>query len=82
VVAKKFLSPGDRVLLIDDFLANGEALRGLISLVEQAGATVVGAGIAVEKAFQPGGDQIRATGVRVESLARVKSMSESGVEFC
>lgn len=82
VVAKKFLNPGDRVLLIDDFLANGEALRGLISLVEQAGATLVGAGIAVEKAFQPGGDRIRASGVRVESLARIKSMSPEGVEFC
>ena len=82
MVAKKFLQPGDRVLLIDDFLANGEALKGLISLVEQAGATLVGAAIAVEKAFQPGGDQIRAMGVRVESLARVKSMRESGVEFC
>lgn len=82
VVAKKFLSEGDRVLLIDDFLANGEALRGLISLVEQAGATLVGAGIAVEKAFQPGGDQIRGMGVRVESLARVKSMSPEGLEFC
>ena len=82
VVAKKFLNPRDRVLLIDDFLANGEALRGLISLVEQAGATLVGAGIAVEKAFQSGGDQIRGMGVRVESLARVKSMSPEGVEFC
>lgn len=82
VVAKKFLSPGDRVLIIDDFLANGEALKGLISLVEQAGATLVGAGIAVEKAFQPGGRIIRGMGVRVESLARVKAMSAEGVEFC
>ena len=82
MVAKKFLQPGDRVLLIDDFLANGEALKGLISLVEQAGATLVGAGVAVEKAFQPGGDAVRAMGVRVESLARVKSMSPAGVEFC
>ena len=82
MVAKKFLNEGDRVLLIDDFLANGEALKGLISLVEQAGATLVGAGIAVEKAFQPGGELIRSMGVRVESLARVKSMSAEGVEFC
>lgn len=82
MVAKKFLNEGDRVLLIDDFLANGEALKGLISLVEQAGATLVGAGIAVEKAFQPGGELIRAMGVRVESLARVKAMSADGVEFC
>ena len=82
IVAKKFLNAGDRVLIVDDFLANGEALKGLISLVEQAGATLVGAGIAVEKAFQPGGELIRAMGVRVESLARVKAMSADGVEFC
>ena len=71
------------MLIIDDFLANGSALQGLIKLVDDAGATLVGAGIAVEKAFQPGGDLIRGMGVRVESLARVKSMSEeTGVEFC
>lgn len=82
MVAKEFLSRGDRVLLIDDFLANGAALEGLISIVEQAGAAVVGAGICVEKAFQPGGDQIRARGVRVEALARIKAMSDEGIEFC
>jgi len=83
IVSKDFLNAGDRVLIIDDFLANGSALQGLIKLVEDAGATVVGAGICVEKAFQPGGDLIRNMGVRVESLARVKSMSvEGGVEFC
>ena len=83
IVSKDFLGPNDRVLLIDDFLANGAALDGLISLVRQAGAEVVGAGICIEKAFQPGGDRIRSTGVRVESLARIKSMSvENGVEFC
>lgn len=82
IVAKQFLGPEDRVLIIDDFLANGAALEGLIDLVGQAGAQLVGAGIVVEKAFQPGGDRIRAKGVRVESLARVKSMSEeTGVEF-
>ena len=82
-MSKEFLTAGDRVLIIDDFLANGSALQGLIKLVEDAGATVVGAGICVEKAFQPGGDLIRNMGVRVESLARVKSMSvEGGVEFC
>ena len=59
IVSKEFLLPGDRVLLIDDFLANGSALQGLINLVRDAGATLVGAGIAVEKAFQPGGDMIR-----------------------
>ena len=83
IVSKEFLLPEDRVLIIDDFLANGSALQGLIKLVEAAGATVVGAGICVEKAFQPGGDLIRSMGVRVESLARIKSMSEEdGVEFC
>ena len=82
MVAKDFLLPGDRVLLIDDFLANGAALEGLISIVNQAGATLVGAGICVEKTFQPGGERIRSAGVRVESLARIKSMSGSGVEFC
>lgn len=82
MVAKDFLLPGDRVLLIDDFLANGAALEGLISIVEQAGAAVVGAGICVEKAFQPGGERIRAKGVRVESLAKIKGMTNEGIEFC
>ena len=83
IVAKEFLGPGDKVLLIDDFLANGAALEGLAKLVKDSGAELVGAGICVEKAFQPGGDLIRNMGVRVESLARVKSMSEEGgVVFC
>lgn len=83
IVSKDFLGPEDRVLIIDDFLANGAALTGLISLVKEAGATLIGAGIAVEKAFQPGGELIRSQGVRVESLARIKSMSpETGVVFC
>lgn len=82
IVSKKFLGPGDRVLLIDDFLANGAALQGLIKLVRDSGATLVGAGIAVEKAFQPGGEMIRNMGVRVESLARIKSMGAKGIEFC
>ena len=73
-ISREYLSPDDRVLVIDDFLANGAALDGLITLIEGAGATVVGAGIAVEKAFQPGGARIRARGYRVESLARVQSM--------
>ena len=62
IVSKEFLHPEDRVLLIDDFLANGSALQGLINLVQDAGATLVGAGICVEKAFQPGGDLIRGMG--------------------
>ena len=80
---RKFVHPGDRVLLIDDFLANGAALTGLINMVQQSGATLVGAGIAIEKAFQPGGDLLRSRGVRIESLVRIKSMSpETGIEFC
>ena len=83
IVSKDYLTEKDRVLIIDDFLANGAALQGLIELCRQAGAQVIGAGICIEKAFQPGGDRIRSMGVRVESLARIKSMSvESGVEFC
>ncbi len=83
MVAKDFLQAGERVLLIDDFLANGSALAGLIALVEAAGGTVVGAGVCIEKAFQPGGDAIRARGIRVEALARIKAMSVAGgVEFC
>ena len=83
IVSKEFLHPEDRVLLIDDFLANGSALNGLIQVVKSAGATLVGAGICVEKAFQPGGDLIRGQGIRVESLARIESMSETeGVTFC
>lgn len=81
-MSKDFLGPNDRVLIIDDFLANGAALNGLISLVEQSGAAVVGAGIAIEKAFQSGGDLIRGRGYRVESLAKIKSMDPvHGVEF-
>ena len=82
-VPKEFLHPGERVLLIDDFLANGSALSALIDLVHQAGAQVVGAGIVIEKAFQPGGALIRGKGVRVESLARIESMDEEdGITFC
>ena len=81
IVAKEFLGPGDRVLIIDDFLANGAALTGLADIVRQAGATLVGAGIAIEKAFQPGGALLRSQGMRVESLARIRSMGPEGIEF-
>lgn len=74
IVAKKYLNAGDHVLLIDDFLANGKALRGLIDLCMAAGATVEGIGIAVEKGFQGGGDALRAEGYDVDSLAIVESM--------
>ncbi len=83
MVEKEFIQPADRVLLIDDFLANGAALDGLIQIIREAGATVVGAGVCVEKAFQSGGERIRGKGVRVEALARIASMSETeGVTFC
>lgn len=79
IVSKKFLSEGDRVLIIDDFLANGCALQGLISITESAGATVEGLGIAIEKGFQIGGRVIRNLGYNLESLAIVDSMdAESG----
>lgn len=74
IVSKKFLSPEDKVLIIDDFLANGCALQGLISIAEEAGASVVGIGIAIEKGFQIGGRVIRNLGYRLESLAIVESM--------
>lgn len=74
IVAKKFLSPDDHVLIIDDFLANGCALQGLIQIVQSAGATVEGIGIAVEKGFQQGGRMIRNLGFQLESLAIVDSM--------
>ncbi|MBQ6816291.1 MAG: xanthine phosphoribosyltransferase [Clostridia bacterium] len=82
IISKEFINPDDRVLLIDDFLANGKALLGLKTLVEMAGATVVGAGIVIEKGFQPGGELLRKNGLRVESLAIIKSMSvEDGISF-
>lgn len=79
IVSKKFLTSDDHVLIIDDFLANGCALQGLISIVEDAEATVEGCGIAIEKGFQDGGDRIRNLGYRVESIAIVDAMdAETG----
>ena len=79
IVSKKFITPEDHILIIDDFLANGCALEGLLEIVGEAGATVEGIGIAVEKGFQKGGDLIRSKGIRVESLAIVESMdAETG----
>lgn len=78
IVSKRFLTATDKVLIIDDFLANGCALKGLIELVSGAGATLVGAGIVIEKGFQEGGKLIRGMGVRVESLAIVDAMGEDG----
>lgn len=82
IVSKKFLASGDRVLIIDDFLAMGSALLGLIKVAKDSGAEIAGAGIVIEKAFQPGGQLIRDMGIRVESLARISALSENGIEFC
>ena len=77
IVSKEFLGKGDKVLLIDDFLANGKALEGLARLVEESGAQLVGAGIVIEKGFQAGGKMLRKEGIRIESLALVESMDEA-----
>lgn len=81
IVSKKFLNPGDRVLIIDDFLANGCALRGLIGICEEAGAQVTGIGIAIEKGFQPGGRELREDGYDLDSLAIVTSMNHETGEI-
>lgn len=81
IVSKKFLGPEDHVLIIDDFLANGCALMGLLELVESAGASVEGIGIAIEKGFQRGGEIIRGKGIQLESLAIIESMSEDDIVF-
>lgn len=81
IVSKEFLGKGDKVLLIDDFLANGKALEGLASLVKDSGAELVGAGIVIEKGFQVGGDLLRKQGIRLESLAIVESMDEESGEI-
>ena len=80
-VAKKFLTPDDHVLIIDDFLANGCALLGLIDIVKKSGATIEGAGIVIEKGFQPGGQLVRDMGIRLESLAIIDSMDDTNVYF-
>lgn len=83
IVSQEFLHPEDKILIIDDFLAQGCALQGLINLIKSAGAEIVGAGIVIEKAFQQGGELIRSQGIRVESLARVESMTDDGkITFC
>ena len=82
MVSREFLGAGDKVLLIDDFLANGKALEGLAAIVKDSGAELVGAGIVIEKGFQPGGDRLRAEGIKVESLAIVESMDETTGTIC
>lgn len=81
IVSKKFLGPEDHVLVIDDFLANGCALMGLISLIRDAGATIEGAGIVIEKGFQQGGKLIREAGIHLESLAVIDSMTDDSLTF-
>ena len=80
-VSKKFISPGDKILLIDDFLANGSALKVLIHLAELGGAEVVGAGIVIEKCYSNGGKDLRDLGYRIESLAKIKSLKDGKIEF-
>lgn len=83
VVSKEFLSKEDNVLIIDDFLAKGSALTALLMLIEKAGAKTAGAGIVIEKAYQGGGNIVRDMGIRVESLAKIKSISKKdGIVFC
>lgn len=83
VVSKEFLSKEDNVLIIDDFLAKGSALTALLMLIEKAGAKTAGAGIVIEKAYQGGGNLVRDMGMRVESLAKIKSISKKdGIVFC
>ena len=81
MVPCEFLSPADRVVIIDDFLANGAALKGLIEIVEKSGAKLIGCTCAIEKGFQKGGDELRNKGYRIESLAVIEKMSPSGITF-
>ncbi|MFC5649327.1 xanthine phosphoribosyltransferase [Paenibacillus solisilvae] len=80
-VSRKFLSPTDRILIIDDFLANGEAALGMARIVKQAGADAAGIGIVIEKSFQPGREKLLEQGYRVESLARIASLTDNQVTF-
>ncbi|MFC3750155.1 xanthine phosphoribosyltransferase [Paenibacillus sp. GCM10012306] len=80
-VSKKFIAPGERVLIVDDFLANGEAAFGLARIVEQAGGSVAGIGIVIEKSFQPGYRLLQEAGYRVESLVRIAALSDGQIAF-
>ena len=81
IVSTEWLNKDERVLVIDDFLANGEALRGVIDIVHQAGAELVGVGVAVEKGFQPGGKKLREAGYKLHSLAIIEKADENGIVF-
>jgi len=80
-ISKKYLNKDDQILIIDDFLANGQAVEGLINLIEQAGASLAGVGIVIEKGFQNGGKELRAKGIHVESLAIVDRMKDGEIRF-
>lgn len=80
-VAKRLLSPDDHVLIVDDFLADGQAVRGMMDLIAQAGAALAGVGIAIEKGFQGGGDKLRAEGVKLHSLAIIDQMNGENIRF-
>ncbi len=83
VVARQYLGKNDKVLIIDDFLANGSAITALVELCNEAGAEIVGAAVAIEKAYQPGGLKLREGGLRLEALARIARMGDDGsIEFC
>ena len=81
IVASQWLGPNDKVLIIDDFLANGEALRGLVEIVQESGAELLGIGVAIEKGFQSGGKMIRERGIHLESLAIIEGADENGITF-
>ena len=81
LVSAEWLKPTDKVFIVDDFLANGEALRGLCEIVTAAGAELVGVGVAIEKGFQPGGKKLREAGVNLKSLAIIESADENGIIF-
>ena len=77
----KYLLPSDRVLIIDDFLANGQAVNGLLEIIHQSGASLAGVGIVIEKGFQPGGARLRQQGIKLESLAIIQSMNQGQIQF-
>ena len=81
LVSKEWLKPTDKVLIVDDFMTNGEAMRGLCDIVREAGAELIGIGVAVEKGFQHGGDRIRAAGINLQSLAIIDRADEQGFVF-
>lgn len=80
-ISKKYVDANDKILMIDDFLANGQAVEGMLEIADQAGVDVAGAGIVIEKSFQPGAKELKDRGIRVESLARIKSLVDGKVTF-